>query len=125
MKDLKSKIGVVQCIAAAAITATAEGTGVDLQGFNSACVVFSPGTITDGTHTPSVEESDDNSNWTTVADADLQGTLAALASNTIQRVGYKGNKRYIRAVSTVAGASTGGVYGADVILGDPSLAPVA
>lgn len=125
MRDLKSNIGVVQSIAPAAITATASGAGIDLQGFNSACVVFHPGTITDGTHTPKVQESDDDSTYTDVAAADLQGTLAALASDTIQRVGYKGTKRYIRAVSTVAGATTGGVYGAEVILGNPALAPVA
>lgn len=125
MRDLKSKIDVVQSITPAAKTATGNGTGVDLQGFGSAMVVFHPGTITDGTHTPTIEESDDNSAFTAVAAADTQGTLAALASNVIQRVGYIGTKRYIRAVVTVAGASTGGVYGATVVRGNPALAPTA
>ncbi|MFW1676448.1 hypothetical protein ACFVYJ_01520 [Pontibacter sp. JAM-7] len=125
MRDLKSNIGVVQSIAPAAITSTTEGAGVDLQDYGSAVVVFHPGTITDGTHTPTVEESDDNSSFSAVATADLQGTLAALTSDTVQRVGYKGTKRYIRAVSTVAGASTGGVYGAEVVVGNPAVGPIA
>lgn len=124
MRDLKSNISEVTSLAPAARTATANGTGVDLKGFGSAEVLFVPGTITDGTHTPSVMESDDNSTYTAVAAADLDGTLAALASTTNQVVGYKGSKRYIRATSTVAGATTGGVYAAVVILGLPNVAPV-
>lgn len=124
MRDLKSNISEVTSLAPAARTATASGTGVDLKGFGSAEVLFVPGTITDGTHTPSVMESDDNSTYTAVAAADLDGTLAALASTTNQVVGYKGSKRYIRATSTVAGATTGGVYAAVVILGLPNVAPV-
>lgn len=125
MKDLKSKISVVTSIGAAAITSTVNGDTVDLQGFNSAAISLLPGTITDGTHTPKIQESDDDSVWTDVAAADLLGSLAVLATDTNQMVGYKGTKRYIRAVSTVAGASTGGVYSAIVIRGNPSLAPVA
>lgn len=112
-------------LAPAARTATANGTGVDLANFASAAVVFSVGTITDGTHTPKIQESDDNSTFTDVAAADQIGTLAALASNTNQRAGYRGSKRYIRAVSTVAGATTGGVYAAVVIRGDARKQPVA
>lgn len=124
MKDLQSMLGPVVSIAAAAITSTQNGDGVDLQGFNSAAVIITPGTITDGTHTPKVEESDDNSAWSDVAAADLVGSLSALASDTVQKVGYKGTKRYIRVTSTVAGASSGGVYAAVVVRGHPNLAPV-
>ena len=98
---------------------------MDLQGFDGGVVVFAVGTITDGTHTPKVQESDDDSTYTDVAAADLEGTLAALASDVNQRVGYKGNKRYIRDVSTVGGASTGGVYAGVVVRGLPHRAPVA
>jgi hypothetical protein len=125
MRDLKSNIDLVQSLSPAVTTATTNGAGVDLQGFGSAVVVFHPGAITDGTHTPSVEESDDDAAYATVAAADLQGTLAVLADDTIQRVGYIGTKRYVRAVSTVAGATTGGVYGAEVVRGNGSLTPLA
>lgn len=124
MKDLQSMLGPIVTIAAAAITSTVNGETVDLQGFNSAAVIITPGTITDGTHTPTVEESDDGSAWSTVDAGDLVGSLSALASDTVQKVGYKGNKRYIRVKSTVAGATNGGVYSALVVRGHPNLAPV-
>lgn len=123
--DIKQTQDVQNSLAPAARTATANGTGIDLANFASANVAFSVGTITDGTHTPKVQESDDNSTFTDVAAADLIGTLAALASNVNQRVGYRGIKRYIRAVSTVAGATTGGVYAAVVIRADARKQPVA
>jgi hypothetical protein len=115
MRDIESKIDVNNSLAPAARTATANGTGIDLLGYNSAAVAFVVGTITDGTHTPKLQESDDDSTYTDVASGDQSGTLAALASDTNQKVGYKGTKRYIRAVSTVSGATTGGVYSAVVI----------
>ena len=80
MTDLKQTTDVKNSLAPAARTATANGTGVDLANFASAEVAFVVGTITDGTHTPSVQESDDDSTYTAVAAADLIGTLAALAS---------------------------------------------
>lgn len=124
MKDLVARISINQSVAPAAHTADATGTGVDLQGFNSACINFDPGVITDGTHTPKIQESDDDVTYTDVAAGDLHGTLAALASSTPQKIGYKGVKRYIRAFVTVAGATTGGVYGAQVILGNAENQPV-
>lgn len=123
--DTKQTQDVTTSLAPAARTATANGTGVDLQNFHSATIAFVVGTITDGTHTPTIQESSDNSTYTTVAAGDLIGTLAALASSTNQRVGYKGALRYIRAVSTVAGATTGGVYSAVVLRGDARKQPVA
>lgn len=123
--DIKQTQDVQNSLAPAARTATANGSGVDLASFASATVAFSVGTITDGTHTPKVQESDDNSTFTDVAAADLIGALAALASNVNQRVGYRGTKRYIRAVTTIAGATTGGVYAGVVIRGDARKQPVA
>src|SRR5690242_5947131 len=102
-KNLKRRISPVQTLAAAARTASANGSGVDLAKYESAAVVFNVGTITDGTHTPKLQESDDNSTFSDVAAGDQSGTLAALASSTLQSVGYVGRKRYIRAVVTVAG----------------------
>lgn len=123
--DMKQSNDIVNSLTPAARTASANGSGVDLSGFHSANVAFVVGTITDGTHTPSVEESDDNSTFTAVAAANLIGTLAALASSTNQRVGYKGTKRYVRAVTTVSGATTGGVYAGVVERGDARKQPVS
>lgn len=116
-QDLVSRIAPVASLRPAARTASANGSGVDLANFNSCAVVIAAGTITDGTHTPKLQESDDNSSFSDVAAADLQGTFAAIATNTDQEVGYIGLKRYVRAVSTVSGATTGGVYAIYVVKG--------
>lgn len=122
-RDFHNEFSASNSLTPAARTASANGTGIDLAGYRSAAVVFVVGTITDGTHTPKVQESDDNSSFSDVAAADQSGTLAALASSTNQEVSYIGSKRYIRAVSTVAGATTGGVYAAVVVRGTPVTAP--
>lgn len=127
MLDMKNDIDMAVGIApAAARTTTTTGTGVDLSGYGAALVVFQPGTITDYVHTPSVDESANNSDWTAVAAADLIGTPAVLATGVIQRVGYNGTKRYIRAVITVSSTgSTGGVYSAAILRGHAAKAPLA
>ena len=122
-RDFHNEFAAATSLAPAARTATANGTGVDLAGYRSAAVLFNVGTITDGTHTPKLQESDDNSSFSDVGASDQSGTLAALASSTNQEVSYIGSKRYIRAVSTVSGATTGGVYAAVVVRGTPITAP--
>ncbi len=120
MQDLYNEISVAQSLAPAARTASANGTGVDLAGFDAAVVVVETGAITDGTHTIQVEESTDNSTFTAVADADLQGTEPAIGAaddNKVYEIGYMGTKRYVRVAVTVAGATTGGVYAAHVARG--------
>jgi hypothetical protein len=124
---MKSRIDVQESLAPAARTATASGSAVDLANFDAATVVFHPGTVTDGVHTPVVQESADGSTgWSDVAASDLTGALAALASNTIQRVGYIGNKRFIRArVGVTGGPATGAAVAASVIRGHARYEPLA
>jgi len=114
---------------------TVNGTAVDLwsnsvgrQKFGGALVVVQTGTITDGTHTVEVQESDDNSSFTAVADADLQGTEPAIGAandNVVYEIGYRGSKRYLRAAVVTSGATSGGTFGAVLILGLPRRLPVA
>lgn len=99
--------------------------GVD--GFTTALVVVVAGTITDGTHTVTVQDSDDGSSFAAAATSDVRGGPVALTSansNTIAELGYDGPKRYIRASVTVAGATTGGTVGAVVMLGGETARPV-
>ena len=124
-RDLVNNEDYVQSVAPAAYAASVNGAGVDLRDFDGAMMVVDPGAVTDGTHTPKMQESDDDSTYTDVAAADMEKTLAAIAASTVQRVGYKGNKRYVRAVVTVAGATTGGVYGVGFVRGLPHSSPVA
>ena len=117
-----------ESLAPAARIATANGTGVDLSDTETQTVVFHFGAWTDGTHTPSVTESIDNSTFTAVAASDLDGTLTAIsaaptATNRIQKVGYIGSRRYIRANITVATATTGAISSAQVVKHDLRKAP--
>jgi len=128
-RDLVSNIAAEVSLLPLLRDTTASGDGVDLQGFESAVVQFQIGTITDGNFALSVEESDDDSTYTTVTAADLIGTLVdgtSSADDTVQQVGYRGDARYIRAVYTVTGSpTTGGTVGATVIKGHPAQAPAA
>jgi hypothetical protein len=124
MRDSTHHISPVITQVASAKTATANGTGADLQGFESATAVVQFGTVTDGTHTPSLEESDDNATFTPVAAGQIIGTpFAAVTSggggSATQQVGYTGYKRYIRVKLTVAGATTGALSSAVVLRARP------
>lgn len=113
---------------------TANGTTVDkadltggADGFTSALLVVLAGTITDGTHTVIVQDSDDGSAWGAAATGDVQGpaaTLTSANSNTVAELGYTGGKRYVRASVTTTGATTGGTLGAVVVLGGETSSPV-
>jgi len=114
---------------------TVNGTAIDLwsntvgrQVFKGALAVVQTGTITDGTHTVEVQESDDNSTFAAVADADLQGTEPAIGAsndNVVYEIGYRGTKRYLRVTVVTSGATTGGTFGAVLVLGLPRRLPVA
>lgn len=127
MLDQSRDISVAQSIAPGVKTTTQTGTGVDLQGFEKATVVVYAGVLTDGTYAITVEESDVlGSGYAAVAaedtvDGDGDGTilptLAATDDNATVEIGYKGIKRFIRPVVTLAGITSGGVFGALVIRG--------
>ena len=95
----------------------ANGTGVDTAKRQWVDVKFDMGALTDGTHTPKIQESDDNSAFNDVAAGDQIGTLAVLATNVAQSARYKGGKRYVRPVITSSGTTTGAIIGATVVLG--------
>ncbi|NIQ97540.1 MAG: hypothetical protein GWN87_27715 [Desulfuromonadales bacterium] len=129
MRDLKNNLDGVNSLAPAAYTASTNGSGVDLKGYSGAMVVFHAGTADTGnadeTYTPGVEESDDNSTFSAVAASDLEGVLANMTANSVQRAGYKGSKRYVRAVMTLGGTTPSINASALVVRGLPHAAPVA
>lgn len=124
-------------LAIVARTATASGTAVDrkLSGasgtnewFQSATLLVHTGAITDGTHAITLEVSNNNTDWAAADAADLQGSLPSIGSSnddTVYEVGYTGTARYLRAVTTVSGTTTGGVYGATILLGFPNVIPLS
>jgi hypothetical protein len=108
--------------AAIATDTTTVGTAIDLQGYESCEFVILSGVLTDGTYTPLIEESDDNSSYSAVADADLLSTEAAEAfaatdDAEAHSIGYVGHKRYVRLSIVSAGTTSGGFLAAMAYLG--------
>lgn len=128
MKDAISNIGVVSTLVPAVVAATTKGTAVDLQGFNSATLIINTGAIdTAGLYGIKLQESDTTTDgdFTDVAAGNLLGTLpAGLAASSVYKQGYKGTKRYLRAVITKQ-SGTSIAAGAVIMRGHPADAPVA
>jgi hypothetical protein len=128
MRDIKNNLDGVSSIDPASITATTNGSGVDLRDFDGAMIVFQAGAVDTGNgdeiYTPSVEESNDNSSFAIVAASDLEGALANMTANSVQRAGYKGAKRYVRAVLTLGGTTPSINTSALVVRGLPHRSPL-
>lgn len=106
------------------------GDSIDLTGFNSAGFYIFSGVVTDGVFTLSIEDSDDNTNWTTVSDSNLNKTIAsatftAVNDNVCKSIGYIGSKRYVRLKIISTSVTTGGIFVAVVFLGTPTFVPVS
>lgn len=127
------EVVVAQSVLPAALKTTTNGSAVDTVqsgGMQDVVLIVDAGTVTDGTHAITVQESADGSTgWTNVAAGNLTGTLPSLTSSAdeaVTMVAVRPTKRYVRAVSTVTGSpATGGVYGAAFILGGPRFKPVS
>lgn len=121
--------------------ADTNSTGVDLKDCDDVVLLFHIGANVD-TYSSSnkldleVQESDDNSTFTAVANADITnyvtgintGTVAEIIANSgcsqIYQVGYRGTKRYIRGVLNFSGThSTGTVCGITALRGRNRVQP--
>ncbi len=131
IRDLLRNQLVFQSLAPAArVNGVATGATVDLRGYDGAVITVSFGAYTDGTHTPTVMHSVDGETFAPcVFGTDLDGPsdLAAVSSaagaNTLQQIGYIGNRRYVAVVLTTTDATTGALSAANVIAGYPRQAP--
>ena len=134
--DLHNNLKLTRVISPISQSGNAAMVGViiDRQGFGSLEFAITLGTITTAgtTYTALLEESDaaNLSGSNAVADADLLGT-EALASfvdsevNTTKKLGYVGNKRYVRLTMTPAGNTGASTMSAVAIQGGAALKPVA
>lgn len=153
MRDLHSNIKTVTHVAPVAITAAnTPSNGVDLKGFDSAEFLISLGVISNIAESPSpswafhLEESDsESSGFTAVTNENdvLVGSAksplttpnsstgvfltvdAADEDAATYRIGYRGNKRYVRVVATPNETPGSTPYSVVVVLGHPHLAPTA
>jgi len=142
MRDLHSNVKILPTIAPVAIGTTGTGqTGiaVDRAGYESVEFAFSYGAITatSAVFTATIQHSDSATaaSFASVADADLLGSEAGAGlgaavrtdgtgDKVVKRVGYIGNKRYVRALLKST-ATAGTLVGVNVIMGDPQSRPVA
>jgi len=125
-KDFIHEQVTAKSLVAAIPTVDANGATVDLQGFRGGCLFTGYiGTSLDSLSGSvkvelEVEESEDDSAWTDVADADLSDYVAgtndgcfalvddAAEDDAVFQTLYKGGKRYCRAVLNVTGTHTNG-----------------
>jgi hypothetical protein len=128
-RDLRDNIDVANSLLPALSTGSRTGSGVDLQGYDSAVAVFHIGAWTGGTHTPSLQDSTDNTTFADVAASNLNGAFTAVTGTggtaVGQRVGYIGGKRYLRVFSTAGNATDVMASGAVIIRGHASRRPLA
>lgn len=108
-------------------TGDVNGTTVDLKGYDNCTFIGAVGTEGDTYaanvyHEFQVEESDDDSTWSDVADADLTTTVTSTSTATgcfglvnaaaeapgIFVTTYKGSKRYVRGVTLAGGTHANG-----------------
>lgn len=134
MRDMHSNIKVINAITPKAIGTSGAANGslsgiIDRRGYDSVEFVFNYSTTASVADkvTPVILEADaTGASFTSVADADLVGTEAAvtLSAAGASKVGYQGNKRYLKIRLWGIGHATG-MVGAMAILGNPERAPVA
>lgn len=126
LKDLVSKISVSLGLKAQVVTADQNGATFDSQDDLGMMVVANVGQSAD-TLSGSVkielalQHSDDGSSWSACADEDISAAVAggaqtgtfaiidgAAEDEAVYKVGYAGNKRYIRAIVNMVGTHTNG-----------------
>ena len=132
MRDQLSYESYAVAINDVAHAATFNGNSIDVNalnnGNNALTFVFFAGIITDGTHVFTLYDSPDNVTFTAVAANETltHGTPtfnSATAVGAIASIAYLGQQRYVRATSTIASPTTGGVYGALAVLALPNTLP--
>ena len=127
MRDLYSNIGAVLALAPAVQASAADGLAIDTKGFNRLAIVVNTGAIVGaGDFGVKLQESDaSGSGFADVAAAQVDSNApATLTASSSFKLGYRGNKRYVRISLTKAGG-TSIALGASAVLGDPADAPVA
>tara|TARA_R100001510_G_C7613318_1_gene176192 strand:+ start:238 stop:699 length:462 start_codon:yes stop_codon:yes gene_type:complete len=145
MQDLSHNIKVENSIINAVKTAAANGTGIDLKGFEEATAIVDVGAEGDTLSSSvyfeiSLEHSDDDSTYTDVTQSEIvNGTIAAGGiwlkldgttggdpdtTGAQFQIGYVGGKRYIRLVLAKTGTHSNGTPISGVIVKSrPRVAP--
>lgn len=137
-KDLYSNVDAAVSVSPQFVNSntTLTGDAVDLRGYEGAEAFLISGVIAGSAaanvYTPELQESDSSgTGFTAVADADLISTEAlcvhtGATDKLVKRLGYKGQKRYLRLVITTTGFTTaGGNIAGIIVRGAPHTAALA
>lgn len=141
MRDLISNILVKRAISPVSVADNTPQVSqiIDLQGYDAAAFLLNIGSVADAdvTFVVLVEEGDaaNLSDAAAVADADMVsqtlGTAPETAAgfqfdddNEVRKIGYIGNKRYIRMTVTPANNASAALISATALLGYPARLPV-
>lgn len=120
MRDITNGLDVKRAISPQA--ARTDNTAIvsqvaDLKGYDGCMLAINIGANTDANATFAVliEDSDDNSSFSAVDDAYLNGTEALAGfqfddDNEMRKIGYTGIKRYVRATITPSGNDSGNIF---------------
>lgn len=125
IRDIINGLKIDQVVDPVVITADANGASVDMVGYNwctfLALIGESGDTLSGSVKIElEVEESDDDSSFTDVADAELQNYVAgtndgcfglidaAAEDDAVYKGTYRGGSRYVRPVINVTGTHTNG-----------------
>jgi len=106
LRDFTSQSEVVESIRAQNATGGVNGETVDMRGADSVLFAVTVGAIngSSGDAAVTLEESDDDSNWSAVSDDEIIGSEPeALSADTAYQFGYIGGSRYVRAVFALGG----------------------
>lgn len=136
MKDMHSNIKVLRAIKPVAVGTTGAAGGqtspvIDRRGYESVEFLFTAGasaTVADTVTPVILEGATTGGSFTSVANADLVGDETAMtlttAAGVAKSIGYRGNKRYLKAKMYGTGTATA-LVAAVAVLGNPNDAPVA
>lgn len=127
MRDLYHSLGAALALAPSVKTAAGDGVAIDTKGYSSVALFVNTGAIAGaGDFGVKVQHSDEpGSGWEDApAGSFFSNAPATLAASSAYKLGYIGDKRYVRIALTQAGG-TSIAAGVVAVLGRPNDAPVA
>lgn len=136
MRDMMNHVHAARAISPVSVSDTTAQVSqiIDVKGYGALTFLILTGSIADAdaTFTVLVEHGDaaNLSDAAAVADAELVGTevLAAFQfddDNEPRKIGYIGNKRYVRLTITPVGNASAALVSAIALLGNPAQMPTA
>jgi hypothetical protein len=136
MRDAAHNLHILRVIAPVSVADNTAQVGqiIDTRGFRSLTFAIAPGSIADAdaTFTVLVEHGDaaNLSDAAAVLDADLIGLESQAGfqfddDNETRKIGYVGNRRYVRLTITPVNNASAALMAAVAVLGSPQEAPTA